>query len=274
MQPHPLKEVKLPNVRKLFLPRPGHVLLDCDLSGADAQVVAWEANDADLKTAFKNGLNIHNHNGRTIWGDAYTVDGKRPGAKYTMRDECKRAVHATNYGTSARTLAATLGWTTRDAEGFIENWLRKLHRPIGSWHDRIHFELQSTRTIRNAFGYRITYFDRTDALLPTALAWGPQSTVGLVCAKGGIQLRKLPWINLLLQVHDSLVFEIPTHRFTPTNLATIKDHLTVEVPYPADPLVIPWECSYSFTSWGDCQKMKWSMEDVKDVQLSTQPVQA
>jgi DNA polymerase-1 len=263
-------EIKLPNVRKLFLPRPGHVMLDCDLSGADAQVVAWEAQDDDLKRAFKSGLNIHNHNGKTIWGDLYTVDGKRPGAKYTMRDECKRAVHATNYGTSARTLASTLGWKISEAEAFITRWLQQLHRPIGTWHERVHFELNSTRTIRNAFGYRITYFDRTDALLPTALAWGPQSTVGLVCAKGGIRLRSLPWVSLLLQVHDSLVFEIPTHRFTPSNLATIKDHLEVEVPYPNDPLLIPWEVAASAASWGDCQKIKWSMEDV---QLSKQPVQ-
>lgn len=260
--PQQLSEIKLPNVRKLFLPDPGHVLLDCDLSGADAQVVAWEAKDENLKSAFRSGLNIHNHNGQTIWGTLYTVDGKRPGAKYTMRDEVKRAVHATNYGTSARTLAATLGWKISEAERFIQRWLTQLHPDIGEWHDRVAFELNSKRTVRNAFGYRITYFDRTDALLPTALAWGPQSTVALVCAKGMIRLDSLPWVTILKQVHDSLVFQIPTHRFTPANLAVIKQHLEVEVPYPDDPLLIPWEASYSLKSWGDVEKMKWSMEGI------------
>jgi DNA polymerase-1 len=255
------EQFKLPNVRQLFLPDPGHVILDCDLSGADAQVVAWEANDEDLKNAFKSGLNIHNHNGRTIWGDKYTVEGRRPGARFTMRDECKRAVHATNYGTSARTLATTLGWKIADAERFIGDWLGKFHRPIGEWHRRVEFDLNSTRTIRNAFGYRITYFDRPDALLPTALAWGPQSTVALVCAKGGIELSKIPWVTILKQVHDSLVFQIPTHRFTPANLQVIRETLSVPVPYPNDPLVIPWEVAWSATSWGDCKKIKWSMED-------------
>lgn len=257
-------EVKLPNVRKLFKPSRGHIILDCDLSGADAQVVAWEAKDDDLKRAFKSGLNIHNHNGQTIWRDAYTTTGKRhPGARYTMRDECKRAVHATNYGTSSRTLAATLGWKISESEAFITRWLTQLHPAIGGWHERIHFELNATRTIRNAFGYRITYFDRTDSLLPTALAWGPQSTVGLVCAKGGIRLKSLPWVRPLLQVHDSLVFEIPTRRFEPSALETIKRHLEIEVPYLGDPLLIPWEVAWSAESWGACTKIKWSMEDCK-----------
>jgi len=257
-------QIKLPNVRKLFLPKRNHVLLDVDLSGADAQVVAWESQDEDLKSAFKAGLNIHNHNGKTIWGDLYTIDGKRPGAKYSMRDECKRAVHATNYGTSARTLAATLGWKTGEAENFIGRWLRKLHPQIGEWHNRVDYALKTTRTITNQFGYRIVYFDRVDALLPTALAWTPQSTVGLVCAKGGINLYKnIPWAEMLLQVHDSLVFQIPTHRFTPNNMEVIRQHLSVEVPYPNDPLLIPWECSYSLKSWGEVEKMKWSMEGLK-----------
>jgi hypothetical protein len=77
-----------------------------------------------------------------------------------------------------------------------------------------------------------------------------------------IRLDSLPWVTILKQVHDSLVFQIPTHRFTPANLAVIKQHLEVEVPYPDDPLLIPWEASYSLKSWGDVEKMKWSMEGI------------
>jgi len=254
-------DVKLPNVRKLFLPDPGHILLDADLSGADAQVVAWDADDKDLKNAFRQGLNIHNHNGKTIWGDLYTPTGKRPGAKYTMRDECKRAVHATNYYTSARTLAATLGWKVAEGESFIARWLN-LHPAIAEHQKRIHFQLNSTRTIYNAFGYRITYFDRTELLLPTALAWGPQSTVAIVCSRGAVKLSSIPWVDILLQVHDSVVFQIPIHRFTPANLQVIKQHLETPVPYPSDPLLIPWEVAWSDKSWGDVKKVKWTLEGV------------
>jgi len=249
---------KLPRVRKLFLPDPGHILCDVDLSGADAQVVAWEANDKDLKNAFKAGLNIHNHNGKTVWGDAYVPNAKRVASRaWTMRDEIKRATHGTNYVASARTIASTLGWTIREAEAFQATWFAA-HPGIHTWHRETEHALQTTRTITNAFGYRIVYFDRVDNLLPEAVAWKPQSTIGIVCARGGTQVySNLPWVDFLLQVHDSLVFQIPYHCFTPSKLETIKRHLDVEVPYPNDPLVVPWELAASTENWAACSKRNW-----------------
>ena len=237
-------KVKLPNVRKLFLPDRGYTIIDCDLSGADAQVVAWEANDDDLKRAFRLGLNVHNHNGESMWGDAYNPKSKP--RVYTMRDELKRAVHGTNYGAAARTIAITLGWKIAEAEDFQRRWFA-LHPGIKAWHTRTDFDLQTTRTIRNRFGYRIVYFDRSDNLLPTALAWTPQSTVAVIASRGAVRLRALPWVTILLQVHDSVVFQIPNHRFTKTDLATIREHLTVAVPYD-DPLTIPWGLAASRVS--------------------------
>ena len=40
----------MPNIRKLYVPDPGYEIFDIDFSGADAQVVAWEADDKPLKT--------------------------------------------------------------------------------------------------------------------------------------------------------------------------------------------------------------------------------
>lgn len=251
--------VKLPNIRKLFVPDKGYTILDVDLSGADAQVVAWEATDSDLKSAFRAGLNVHNHNGKTMWGESYSPKAIRPGALYTMRDETKRAVHATNYGTSARTLAITLQWKIAEAERFKRQWFAT-HPGIRSWHQRIDHQLQTTKRIQNKFGYAITYFDRPDGLLPQALAWIPQSTVGIVCSRGACNVwRNLPYIQPLLQVHDSFVFQIPNHRFTEPNLLAIKRHLEIPVPYD-DPLTIPWELSASAESWGHCEKLEWTGE--------------
>lgn len=248
--------VVLPNIRKLFVPDLGKVICDCDLSGADAQVVAWEADDADLKNAFKNGLDVHNHNGKAMWGDEY--EPKRKLRHNTMRDELKRAVHGTNYYATPRTLAATLGWTIDFATRFQLRWF-DLHPPIAAWHKRVNFSLQTTRTITNAFGYRIVYLDRPESCFTQALAWTPQSTVGLVAAKGAVNLRKyVPWAELLLQVHDSLVFQIPFTRCTPSGLEEIRKALDVVVPYP-DPLRIPWGLAISEKSWGDVEKKNWSL---------------
>ena len=50
------QNIILPNIRKFIVPDPGYLIVDADLSGADAQVVAWEADDADLKEAFRDGV--------------------------------------------------------------------------------------------------------------------------------------------------------------------------------------------------------------------------
>ena len=44
-----LTHFRLPQIRKFFVPDPGKILFDVDLAGADAQIVAWEANDEPLR---------------------------------------------------------------------------------------------------------------------------------------------------------------------------------------------------------------------------------
>ncbi len=246
--------VELPNIRKLFVPDPGYLMVDADLAGADARVVAWDANDEDLKAAFRAGINIHVKNARDIFPDKVrgmsdeAIEATdRPGGIY---HDNKRAVHATNYGASAKTLAITLGWTIREAEAFQRTWF-SLHPAIGDWHDRVSTDLSSSRTVSNRFGYRRVYFDRVDGLLPEALAWIPQSTVALVTIKAALMIYEtLRWVQLLLQEHDSLVFQIPMAR--KPELPSILEAMKVVVPYD-DPLIIPWGVKTSTLSWGDCK---------------------
>jgi len=247
--------VTLPNIRKLFVPDPGYDIYDADLTGADAQVVAAEAEDADLLSAFKDGLDIHDKNAADLWEKAYTsLEGTtKIGPKAARRKQCKSAVHATNYGASARTLALTLGWSIHEAETFQTRWF-KLHPGIVAWHERVGSELRTQRTATNRFGYRIIYFDRIDSLLPQALAWIPQSTVALTCFRGALQLdEKVKEAELLLQVHDSLVFQIPqrTSRGTKEILAILEN----PIPYNS-PLVIGWKLSKSNVSWGECENVQ------------------
>ncbi len=247
--------LKLPNIRQLFLPDKGHVICDVDLSGADAQVVAWEAGDQKLKEAFKARIDVHNMNGRDVLGDAYKPDEVR--GIYKMRDAIKRTTHGTNYAGSARTIAKTIGWQTWELESFQKKWFQ-LHPGIHEWHRRTERALQVQRMVTNKFGYRIIYFDRPDNLLPKGLAWIPQSTIAAVTTRAAHVLCKdVPWADLLLQVHDSLVFQIPIAKHNVSSLAEIKQALSVPIPYPGDPLLIPWGLAVSEKSWGDVQKRKW-----------------
>lgn len=248
------KYFREPAIRKLLLPDKGHMLCDCDLSGADAQVVAWEADQPELKEAFRNGLDVHNFNGQRLWGKSY--DPNRIRRKLTWRDECKRGVHGTNYLSGVRNLAHVLGWTMQEVDAFQSAWF-KLNPGILNWHTTVEDSISRTRTISNKFNLSITYFDRPDNILPKAVAWIPQSTVATVCSRGAVQVdENLPWVDILGQVHDSIVFQIPFHRVNAKDMATIRRHLEVPVPY-SDPLIIPWGLAMSEKNWAEVKKQKW-----------------
>lgn len=245
----------MPNIRKMFIPDPGMTIFDVDLAGADAQVVAYEAEDHDLIEAFRKGLDVHDKNARDLWGPAYSnlAGDKHGGPKSKRRKETKQAVHATNYGGSARALAHVLGWTMRESESFQKRWFSLHPRIKTQFHGRIESDLQRSRMVTNRFGMRRVYFDRIDSVFPEALAWVPQSTVAEVSFRGALQLERLcPWVQMLLQVHDSLVFQVP-HAYE-NRLDEIRAALEIPIPY-ATPLTIAWGLARSRVSWGDCQSV-------------------
>jgi len=240
------KTVALPNIRKLFLPDPDHYIIDCDLAQADAQVVAWEAHDEELKSIFRDpNADLHDENCKTIFGRLTPQE----------RQLAKTGVHATNYGASARTLASSLGILVRDAERFQNAWFRA-HPGIRDWHRRVEADLAATRSVRNRFGYWRYYFDRIEGVLPQALAWIPQSTVALVIDHGLVNIdENIPEAQNLLQVHDSIVLQFHKKHY-PSILPRIRDQLLITVPYE-DPLIIQVGCAISDKSWGDVKEIDW-----------------
>jgi len=240
----------------LFIPDKGYMLYEADLSGADGQVVAWEADDKELKSWLRDGTDMHVRHGIEVGGEKELLTLSPTSFRYyQLRQSYKHATHGVHYGASdyALTRHPSIAWPRHKAQRYIANYFAR--RPgVKEWHNRTDHNLRTSRTARNAFNYRIIYFDRVDGLLPQALAWVPQSTVALVCFKGALRLRKaLPWVEILLQVHDSLLFQVPMHRADSVPL--FREHLAVEVPYPNDPLVIPWGMARSEKSWGEVSKV-------------------
>ncbi|MFQ5742006.1 MAG: DNA polymerase [Acidobacteriota bacterium] len=256
--------IQLPNIRRFFVPDAGYIIAECDLTGAEAQVVAWDAGDEDLKAAFRAGVNVHIKNARDVfpekvrgWSDEAIKATDYTGGLY---NNCKKCVHATHNGGRPAGLARQIGIPVVEAENFQKIWFG-LHPAIEARHDYILACLQGRvegnppRTIINRFGYRITFFDRIDNVFTEALTWIQQSTVALVCAKGGINVdEQISWAQLLLQVHDSLVLQYPISRHG--SRGEIRDALEVVVPYD-DPLIIPWGLKTSRKSWGDAEAETW-----------------
>lgn len=251
--------IKLPNVRKFFQPDPGFILFDVDLAGADAQIVAWEADDKPLKQAFRDhaagkGPKVHCVNSIAIFGTKAGPDGKTD--PYYSR--AKAGVHLTNYGGKAKTCAAALSIPIWEAENFQSEWFR-LHPAIKEWHHTVENGLRTSRSVRNPFGFVRTYFDRIDdLLLGQALAWGPQSAVAIIIDTAYNRITDhIPEAQILLQVHDSLVGQVPIPLW-PKIKPRIREALEVVVPY-ADPLIVPTGLATSMKSWGDVQAESWDV---------------
>lgn len=249
---------ELPNIRKLFVPDPGFAIFDCDLKGADAQVVAWEAEDEDLKRAFRSGVDIHSKNAEDLFGLRFTqLTGA---ARAQFRTKCKSAVHGTNYVGSPKGIAKNIGWTVHEVDQLQKRWFHE-HPRIKKWHERLEAQLARNRTITNVFGFRRIYFERVEGLLPQAAAWVGQSTTAITCSTAMVQVEeRTPWVQLLLQVHDSLVGQLPLSYINPHRLSELRSALRVIAPYP-DPLEIPWELKISKTSWGDGEKTPWPTKE-------------
>lgn len=148
-------------------------------------------------------------------------------------------------------MARACGITVREAERLRARWFQ-MHPGIERWHKRAEHELKVHRRVSNRFGYRMVFFDRIDAALPEALAWTPQSTTGCVINRAWHQIvTRLPEVEILIQVHDSLVGQFPTS-MAEGMTDRILQAAQVAVPYDK-PMVIPAGIKTSTLSWGHCE---------------------
>lgn len=244
--------MKMPNMRKLFIPDEGYTICEIDLAGADAQVVAWEADDKMWKAAFRAGLKVHAVNAKDIFGELAGPDGKAE--PYYTRT--KGGGHATNYCGKPPTVAKALGIHVAEAQAFQDKWFAR-HPGVLKWHGRTEQNLATTRSVKNAFGFRRYYFERVEDLLPEAVAWVPQSTIAIVANTILCNLEENTDAQLLLQVHDSVVFQVKTETLV-ESLREIHKHVLITIPYP-DPLIIKLGLKASNVSWGAIEDMEWPL---------------
>lgn len=238
---------ELPAIRRLIRPDPGWVLVDADYERADAQFVAWEADEPDLKHIFQSGLDIYTDEAKWLY--------RTPTIRPAQRQALKSCVHAADYGAKARTLASTAGVPVARMEEWLEQrWIGR-YRGLGRWHNKVDTQLRLTRQVRNAWGFRRFYFDRIDShtVLSQALAWLCQSGVAITINRAMLRFhRELLEVRLLLQIHDSLLMQVRAAD-APAIFPVILEKMRIEVPY-ADPLVIPASLKWSDRSWGEMEK--------------------
>jgi len=237
----------LPNIRKLFIPDQGMTMFDIDLDSADLRIVTWESDCQWMKDHFKNGRKPYVEVMREYFRDNTMTKNSHPREYAQFKSLC----HGTNYLGTADGIAPRIGLLVHETER-IQKWYFGLAPAIKKWQDDIKAQVQGRRYVENVFGYRNYFFDRIEGtIFNQAVAWIPQSTVACLInrAWGSIE-DHIPDVQILIQVHDSLVGEFPT-QYKQERLQQIVDHAQIPLPY-AEPLIIPVGVVSSETSWGDC----------------------
>lgn len=244
-------DLKLPNIRKLFVPDEGMTMFDTDLSKADLRIVVWEADEREMKAMLAEGRDPYVETAREFYRDPTIVKTQANGEEHPKYRVFKSFSHGSHYLGTPNGLARRLGLTVHEAER-TQRWYFGKYPKIPQWQDRMKAEIRRTHSVSNRFGYRRHYFDRIDdQVFRKAIAWIPQSTVGILIDHVWLNIHDtLPEAEVLLQVHDSLMGQFPKHRAAYV-LPRLAECARVVIPYD-DPLIIPIGVKTSDTSWGEC----------------------
>jgi uracil-DNA glycosylase family 4 len=240
--------LELPNIRNLFIPDEGQTFFDIDLDSADLRIVTWESNCQWMKDNFREGRKPYVEVMKEYYHDQSMSKNSHP-REYAM---FKSLCHGTNYLGTAEGIAPRIGLNVHETER-IQKWYFGLCPEIAKWQSDVKKQVSGRRYVENAFGYRNYFFDKIEGtIFNQAIAWIPQSSVACLINRAYVAIDDAygDWIQILLQVHDSLAGSFPTNRRDEA-LELIRNAASIAIPYE-DPLFIPVGVVSSEKSWGEC----------------------
>ncbi len=201
-------------IRKMFVPRPGYVLVDADYSQIELRVLAHIANDSTMLNAFASGMDIHTVTASQVFG--VPVENVTP----LQRRRAKAVNFGIVYGISEFSLADDIGVSRYEAKAYIDGYLSTYH----GVRDYMKFVVEDAREK----GYTQTMYGRRRYIpelkssnynirqgaeriaLNTPIQGSAADIIRLAMIRVDKALQeKYPQAKLLLQVHDELVVECP-----------------------------------------------------------------
>lgn len=207
-------------VRRYYIPDPGHILCEIDLIQAENRCVAYFAPEPRLIKAFEEGIDIHSQTAGSIFNkpleEISRVKGSTDigGGKYSERDIGKHSNHGFNYQLSAP--GFSLRWIIALQQAQVIRTLYfELYPGIENRYWRfVQNELKSKRKLINPFGRTRLFLDRMgDELFKEGFAYLPQSTVASIVNKFGLipfyYDKQFKDSTLLNQGHDSIGLQLP-----------------------------------------------------------------
>lgn len=238
-------------LRRCFIADPGMKFCNADLEQADARnvgAICWNlfyrTHGEKFAGSYLNACeagDLHTYVCRMAWPElGWTGDPIKDRAiadqpayrELSYRDLAKRLGHGTNYLGSPRTMAKH----SRVPVNLIEDFQRRYFQAfpcIKLWHDRVKRALAEHSSITTLFGRRRFFFGRhwDEKTLRDAVAYEPQSCTADQIDTGIIRLWQANRVQLLIQVHDSILLQYPEEQeaeIVPWVLKTLQIEIPLE----------------------------------------------
>lgn len=187
----------------------------------------------------------------------------------SFRDLDKRLGHGSNYLGQPATMARHTKAPVKEITTFQENYFRNF-ACIPAYHERVKFELDNYASLTTLFGRRRFFFSRVSdpATLREAVAYSPQSMTADEIDTGILNLWRSNRVQLLVQVHDSILFQYPEeleNEIVPWALEALKAPLDL---IGGRRFVVPTEAKVGW-NWGERHDnnpdglIKWKGSDAR-----------
>lgn len=232
--------------RRLYIPEPGDVFLEPDLSQAEARVMAWLMQSKILVGIFDAGQKVHTFMGAAIFDVASNALSPE---QYKI---AKQTVHGTNYCMGIHKYAALIGKPVAEAKIIRERYLSIVPELPEYWH-WVQETMQHDRMLTTPYGRQRIFTGRLDDEdFRSGYAQIPQSAVVDTMNIGllGLFVVRPKTVKFKTQTHDSALFSLPLYHVPMWNALT-KMHLetlrTFEI--RGEPLTIPIDLGEVKYNW-------------------------
>jgi uracil-DNA glycosylase family 4 len=217
---------------RFFLFDEGYIGYSFDLSQIENRIVAYVGGVISQIEAFEQGIDLHTLTASIIFNKPYDQISDVAGSstfgdgRQSERYWGKKGNHATNYDVSYKKFALVNEMTESEAKRILGNIHRGYPQIRGGYHVVIQEMLRKNRTVTNLFGRNRLFLGPVFPSYPNvpqnacnetfrqAYAQLPQSTCADKINEQGLEYiyynqDLFKPIELLAQVHDSIVFQIP-----------------------------------------------------------------